>query len=65
MSCVIEVNVNNRKQKFVLNKFAKQANSSVWFEDGNTVMLATLTYNPDEMIEEDFVDKDFYFKENK
>lgn len=55
MSCVVEVNVNNRKQKFILNKFAKQANSSVWFEDGNTVMLATLTYNPDEMVEEDFV----------
>jgi len=55
MSCVVELNVNNRKQKFVLNKVAKQASSSVWFEDGNTVMLATLTYNPDEMVEEDFV----------
>ncbi|WP_456479380.1 polyribonucleotide nucleotidyltransferase [Nautilia sp.] len=55
MSCVVELNVNNRKQKFVLNKIAKQANASVWFEDGNTVMLATLTYNPDEMVEEDFV----------
>ena len=55
MSYVVELNINNRKQKFVLNKVAKQANSSVWFEDGNTVMLATLTYNPDEMVEEDFV----------
>ncbi|ACM92178.1 polyribonucleotide nucleotidyltransferase [Nautilia profundicola AmH] len=55
MSCEVELNINNRKQKFVLNKVAKQANSSVWFEDGNTVMLATLTYNPDEMVEEDFV----------
>jgi len=54
MSCEVELNVNNRKQKFVLNKVAKQANASVWFEDGNTVMLATLTYNPDEMVEEDF-----------
>ena len=55
MSCEITIDVNNRKQKFVLNKVAKQAASSVWFEDGNTVMLATLTYNPDEMVEEDFV----------
>jgi len=55
MSCEVTVNVNNRKQKFVLNKVAKQSASSVWFEDGNTVMLATLTYNPDEMVEEDFV----------
>jgi len=55
MSCVVELDINNRKQKFILNKVAKQANSSVWFEDGNTVMLATLTYNPDEMVEEDFV----------
>jgi polyribonucleotide nucleotidyltransferase len=55
MSCEVKINVNNRNQKFVLNKVAKQANASVWFEDGNTVMLATLTYNPDEMVEEDFV----------
>jgi len=55
MSCEVELNINNRKQKFVLNKVAKQAASSVWFEDGNTVMLATITYNPDEMVEEDFV----------
>jgi len=55
MSCEVELNINNRKQKFVLNKVAKQAASSVWFEDGNTVMLATITFNPDEMVEEDFV----------
>ena len=55
MSCEVKLSVNNRNQKFVLNKVAKQANASVWFEDGNTVMLATLTYNPDEMVEEDFV----------
>jgi len=55
MSCIVELNVNNRKQRFILNKIAKQANASVWFQDGNTVMIATLTYNPDEIIEEDFV----------
>jgi polyribonucleotide nucleotidyltransferase len=55
MSCVVELKVNNKEEKYILNKVAKQANSSVWFEDGNTIMLATLTYNPDEMVEEDFV----------
>ena len=55
MSCEVSVEVNNRKQKFVLNKVAKQANASVWFEDGNTIILSTLTYKPDEVIEEDFV----------
>ena len=55
MSCEVEIKVNNRDNKFVLNKVAKQAQSSVWFEDGNTVMLATLTYNPDSVVEEDFV----------
>ena len=55
MSCEVEVKVNNRVNKFVLNKVAKQAQSSVWFQDGNTVILSTLTYNPDSLVEEDFV----------
>ncbi|NPA10655.1 MAG: polyribonucleotide nucleotidyltransferase [Epsilonproteobacteria bacterium] len=55
MSCEIEVKVNNKIQKFVLNKVARQADSSIWWQEGNTVMVATLTYNPDEVIEEDFV----------
>ncbi|GAX88136.1 polyribonucleotide nucleotidyltransferase [Lebetimonas natsushimae] len=55
MSCEVDIKVNNRVQKFVLNKVAKQANASVWFQDGKTVMIATLTYNPDEIVEEDFV----------
>jgi polyribonucleotide nucleotidyltransferase len=55
MSCEVDVKVNNRVQKFILNKVARQANASVWFQDGNTVMIATLTYNPDEIVEEDFV----------
>jgi polyribonucleotide nucleotidyltransferase len=55
MSCEVNLEINGKKQKFVLNKVARQADSSIWWQEGNTVMLATLTYNPDEVIEEDFV----------
>jgi len=55
MSCEVEIKVNNRDLKLVLNKVARQADSAVWYQDGNTIMLATLTYNPEEIIDEDFV----------
>ena len=55
MSCEVELKLNNKEQKFIINKVARQADSSIWWQEGNTVMLATLTYNPDEVIEEDFV----------
>ncbi|WP_456469959.1 polyribonucleotide nucleotidyltransferase [Caminibacter sp.] len=55
MSCEIDIKINGKEQKLVLNKVARQADSSIWWQEGNTVMLATLTYNPDEVIEEDFV----------
>ena len=55
MSCEVTLKINDKEQKLVLNKVARQADSSVWWQEGNTVMLATLTYNPDELVEEDFV----------
>ncbi len=55
MSCEVDIKINGKEQKLVLNKVARQADSSIWWQEGNTVMLATLTYNPDEVIEEDFV----------
>ena len=55
MSCEVVLKLENKEQKLVLNKFAKQADASIWWQQGNTVMLATLTYNPDEVVEEDFV----------
>ena len=55
MSCEVTLKINNKEQKLILNKVARQADSSVWWQEGNTVMLATLTYNPDELVEEDFV----------
>ncbi len=55
MSCEVKIKLNDKEQRFLLNKVARQADSSIWWQEGNTVMLATLTYNPDEVIEEDFV----------
>jgi len=55
MSCEVTLKINDKEQKLILNKVARQADSAVWWQEGNTVMLATLTYNPDELVEEDFV----------
>jgi len=55
MGCQLNINVNNREYKLLLNKVAKQADSSVWFQDGNTIIIGTLTYNPENVVEEDFV----------
>jgi len=55
MSCEVKLKINNKEQKLVLNKVARQADGSVWWQEGNTVMLAALTYSPEEIIEEDFV----------
>jgi len=55
MSCEVDIKINEKVQKLIVQKVAKQADSSIWWQEGNTVMLATLTYNPDEVIEEDFV----------
>ena len=55
MSCEVKLKINNKEQALVLNKVARQADGSVWWQEGNTVMLAALTYSPEEVIEEDFV----------
>jgi len=50
----IDLVVNGDEQVIELNKVAKQANSAVLFRQGDTVILSTLTYNSEEIIEEDF-----------
>jgi len=50
----IDLVVNDKEQIVELGKVAKQANSAVLFREGDTVILSTLTYNKDELIEEDF-----------
>ena len=55
MSCEVTLKINEKEQKLILNKVARQADGSVWWQEGNTVMLSALTYNPDEIVQEDFV----------
>jgi polyribonucleotide nucleotidyltransferase len=50
----IDLVVNGKEQIIELNKVAKQANSAVLFQEGDTVILSTLTYDKSELIEEDF-----------
>ncbi len=50
----IDLLVNGKEQIVELNKVAKQANSAVLFREGDTVILSTLVYDKDELIEEDF-----------
>jgi polyribonucleotide nucleotidyltransferase len=50
----IDLLVNGKEQIVELNKVAKQANSAVLFQEGDTVILSTLVYDKDELIEEDF-----------
>ncbi|RUM55917.1 MAG: polyribonucleotide nucleotidyltransferase [Nautilia sp.] len=50
----IDLVVNGKEQIVELGKVAKQANSAVLFREGDTVILSTLVYDKDELIEEDF-----------
>ena len=50
----IDLMVNGKEQIIELNKVAKQANSAVLFQEGDTVILSTLTYDKSELVEEDF-----------
>ena len=54
MSCSIDLIVNNKEEVYELGKVAKQANSSVLYQEGNTVILSTLVYDKDEVLEGDF-----------
>jgi polyribonucleotide nucleotidyltransferase len=54
MSCSIDLVVNNKEEVYELGKVAKQANSSVLYKEGNTVILSTLVYDKENIIEEDF-----------
>ncbi|MDA3969360.1 polyribonucleotide nucleotidyltransferase [Helicobacter ibis] len=42
-------------ESYVFNKFAKQASGSAYLKQGNNVLLATVTIDTQEIIEEDFL----------
>jgi polyribonucleotide nucleotidyltransferase len=54
MSTICEIELNNRLETYEFNKVAKQSNGSVLYKVGNAVILATVTSEFDNPVEEDF-----------
>ncbi|MGP1450825.1 MAG: polyribonucleotide nucleotidyltransferase [Wolinella sp.] len=50
-----EIVLPNRVESFEFNHVAKQASGSVLYKSGKNVLLATVCYNADERVEEDFL----------
>ncbi len=53
MKCIFEV--NNHIEEYEFDKVARQSNGAAWLKVGDTVMLATVTVDRDEVIEGDFL----------
>lgn len=45
----------DKEEKYIFDKFAKQASGSVYYQSGNNVLLATIAIDCDSIIEEDFL----------
>ncbi len=54
MSILCELNLNNQNETFEFEKVAKQANGSVLFQAGKTVILASIVSEFDNPVSEDF-----------
>lgn len=52
---IIPLNPAGGLETYEFNKHAKQADGAVWLRAGDTVMLATVTYEEDDNSEEDFL----------
>ena len=44
-----------KEEKYIFDKFAKQASGSVYYQKGNNVLLATVAVDTDCVVEEDFL----------
>ncbi len=53
MKCIFEV--NNHIEEYEFDKVARQSNGAAWLKVGDTVMLATVTVDREEVIEGDFL----------
>ena len=51
----MEIKLESNGEIFYLNKFAKQANGSIFYKNGKTALLATVTTDESESIEGDFL----------
>ncbi len=55
MSCRFEFNVNNFNEIYETNKVAKQSNGSVLLKIKNTVILANIVVDTNDVVDEDFL----------
>lgn len=55
MNNQVEINIANDKELYRFNYVAKQAHGSVWLQEGNTVILATVAVNDTIDSDEDFL----------
>ena len=44
-----------KEESYIFDKFAKQANGSVYYKSGDNVLLATVAVDCDSIVEEDFL----------
>lgn len=51
----MEIKLESNGEVFFLNKFAKQSNGSIFYKNGKTALLATITTDDSEPIEGDFL----------
>ncbi len=52
---ILEFDINNLKEKFTFNKVAKQADGAVLYQQGKAVILATVTVDKKNPVEENFL----------
>ena len=52
MNYNVTLEFENKKEEYAFNQVAKQANGAVWLKEGNTVLLATVVVEHDQVIED-------------
>ncbi len=52
MTYNVRLEIENNIEEYAFNQVAKQANGAVWLREGNTVLLATVVVEHDEVIED-------------
>ncbi|MFT7860520.1 MAG: polyribonucleotide nucleotidyltransferase [Sulfurimonas sp.] len=51
----VNVELKNKTEEYSFNDVARQANGAAWLRSGNTVILATVVIDENEMVDDDFL----------
>ncbi len=51
----VDLELNNKTEQYGLNTVAAQSNGAAWMKSGDTVMLATITYDETDQVDGDFL----------